>query len=112
MTDIIGEALLDYQNGNYSEDILTETNISEEDVLPIPYLFRDYSEMSSTETKALELSKGKVLNVTIEDKKQDYDNIGTVTLYLNPKRQEEYYDYIINLNPKRVILDSLNKSQS
>ncbi len=63
MTDIIGEALLDYQNGNYSEDILTETNISEEDVLPIPYLFRDYSEMSSTETKALELSKGKVLNV-------------------------------------------------
>jgi predicted CoA-binding protein len=57
------------------------------------------------QTLALGLRKGKVLNVTIEDKKQDYDNIGTVTLYLNPKRQEEYYDYIINLNPKRVIFN-------
>ena len=63
MNDILGQALLDYQNGNYTEDILTETNISEEDVLPIPYLFRGFSEMPSIETKALELAKGKILNV-------------------------------------------------
>jgi len=63
MTDIIGQALLDYQNGNYTEDILTETNISEEDVLPLPYLFRDLSEMPSMETKALDLAKGKVLDI-------------------------------------------------
>lgn len=31
--------------------------------------------------------------------------IDTVTLYLNPKRQTEYYDYIISLNPKRVIFN-------
>lgn len=63
MKDIIGQALLDYYYGNYSEDILTETNISEEDELPLPYLFRSYDEMPSIEQKALELAKGKVLDV-------------------------------------------------
>ncbi len=63
MKDLFGKALLDYQNGNYTEDIRTETNISDEDVLPLPYLFRSYSEMPSIETRALKLAKGKVLDV-------------------------------------------------
>lgn len=63
MEDIIGTALLDYYNGNYSEDILTETNISEEDALPLPYLFRDFNEMPEIEQKALQSAKGKVLYV-------------------------------------------------
>jgi predicted CoA-binding protein len=54
---------------------------------------------------ALGLRKGKILNVIIEDEMQDYKNIDTVTLYLNPKRQEAYYDYIINLKPRRVIFN-------
>jgi len=54
---------------------------------------------------ALGVRKGKVLNVTIEDEMQDYKNIDTVTLYLNPKRQEAYYDYVINLKPRRVIFN-------
>lgn len=33
------------------------------------------------------------------------ENIDTVTLYLNPKRQKEYYDYIISLKPRRVIFN-------
>lgn len=33
------------------------------------------------------------------------ENIDTVTLYLNPKRQEQYYDYIISLKPRRVIFN-------
>tara|TARA_R110002072_G_scaffold108026_2_gene234671 strand:- start:74454 stop:75170 length:717 start_codon:yes stop_codon:yes gene_type:complete len=63
MQDILGKALLDYYFGNYSEDIITETNISEEDELPLPYLFRDFSEMPSIEQKALDLATGKVLDV-------------------------------------------------
>jgi len=63
MKDLFGKALLDYQNGNYSEDIITSTNISDEDALPLPYLFRDYSEMPKLEQKALQLSKGKILDV-------------------------------------------------
>ena len=63
MNDILGQALLDYQNGNYSEDILSETNISKEDILPLPYLFRSFLEMPSIEKKALELANGRVLDV-------------------------------------------------
>lgn len=61
--DILGKALLDYFHGNYTEDIFTETNISEEDVLPLPYLFREYKDMPILEKKALQLTKGKVLDV-------------------------------------------------
>ena len=57
------------------------------------------------EVVALGIRKGKVFNVIIDDEKKDYKNIDTVTLYLNPKRQEEYYKYIINLNPRRVIFN-------
>jgi SAM-dependent methyltransferase len=61
--DIFGKALLDYQNRNYSEDIITWTNISDKDTLPLPYLFRNYSEMPKLEQKALQLAKGNVLDV-------------------------------------------------
>lgn len=54
---------------------------------------------------ALGLRKGTVFNATIDDEKKDYKNIDTVTLYLNPKRQEEYYNYIISLKPRRVIFN-------
>ena len=54
---------------------------------------------------ALGSRKGKVLNVIIDDEMQDYNTIDTVTLYLNPKRQEAYYEYIISLKPRRVIFN-------
>ncbi len=31
--------------------------------------------------------------------------VDTVTLYLNPNAQKEYYDYIFSLNPKRIIFN-------
>lgn len=61
--DILGKALLDYFHGNYTEDILTETTISEPDELPLPYLFRSYDEMPLIEQKALQLARGKVLDI-------------------------------------------------
>ncbi|MBP8915806.1 MAG: CoA-binding protein [Chitinophagales bacterium] len=33
------------------------------------------------------------------------ENIDTVTLYLNPDNQKEYYEKIIALNPKRIIFN-------
>ncbi len=63
MKDLFGKALLDYYNGNYTEDIITSTSISDDDVLPIPYLFRDYKDMPALEQKALQLARGKVLDV-------------------------------------------------
>ena len=61
--DLIGRALLDYQNGNYVEDLITWTNISDEDELPLPYLFRSYKEMPKLEQRALQLSEGTILDV-------------------------------------------------
>lgn len=63
MNDIFGKALLDYYNGNYTENIITSTNISEDDEMPLDFLFRDYNDMGKLEQKALELAKGRVLDV-------------------------------------------------
>ncbi|MDO5970935.1 class I SAM-dependent methyltransferase [Flavivirga aquimarina] len=63
MKDLFGNALLDYQNGNYTEDLVTSTSISSEDILPLPYLFRDFKDMPNLEQKALKLAKGSVLDV-------------------------------------------------
>jgi predicted CoA-binding protein len=47
----------------------------------------------------------RVADVIIEKNKNHFDNIDTVTLYLNPGHQQEYYDYIFSLNPKRIIFN-------
>lgn len=57
------------------------------------------------EVVAFGLRKGEVNGVTIEIEKLSFEGIDTVTLYVNPKRQIEYYDYIISLHPKRVIFN-------
>ncbi len=33
------------------------------------------------------------------------EDIDTVTMYLNPEHQKEYYDYILSLKPRRVIFN-------
>jgi cyclopropane fatty-acyl-phospholipid synthase-like methyltransferase len=63
MLDLFGKAILDFQTNNSPEDIITETNISEADEMNVAYLFRSYKEMPKLEKKALQLSKGKVLDV-------------------------------------------------
>ena len=57
------------------------------------------------ETFAIGASEGRILDVPIETVKKDYKNVHTVTLYLNPARQEAYYNYILALQPKRVIFN-------
>lgn len=48
---------------------------------------------------------GQVGDVHFGKEKIDFPNLNTVTLYLNPERQKDYYDYIINLHPERVIFN-------
>ncbi|SKA03042.1 hypothetical protein SAMN04488128_102371 [Chitinophaga eiseniae] len=33
------------------------------------------------------------------------ENVDTVTLYMNPLLQKEYYDYILQLRPRRIIFN-------
>jgi SAM-dependent methyltransferase len=63
MKDLFGKAILDYQTNNSPEDLITETSISEADEMSVAYLFRNFSEMPKLEQKALQLAKGKVLDV-------------------------------------------------
>jgi len=48
---------------------------------------------------------GEVANHLIETDPSKISDIDTVTLYLNPKNQEQYYDFIKNLKPRRVIFN-------
>ena len=54
---------------------------------------------------ALGKKTGSIGNTIIETEKKIFDNIDTVTLYLNPLHQKEYYDYIFSLHPKRIIFN-------
>ena len=54
---------------------------------------------------AIGIKKVKVADVDIDTEKKPYPDIDTVTLYLNPQNQKEYYDYILSLHPKRVIFN-------
>jgi len=54
---------------------------------------------------ALGKRKGTVGTVVIETEKKPMDGIDTVTLYLNPLNQQEYYDYIFSLRPRRIIFN-------
>lgn len=60
---------------------------------------------NAIEVVAFGLKKGEVKGVEIQTELMEYDDIHTVTLYLNAKRQREYYDYIVSLKPERVIFN-------
>ena len=75
--DVFGKAVLDYQLGNYTEDIVTFSSLDEKDILPLPYLFRDFDAMPPLEQKALELCRGNVLDIGC--------GAGSHSLYLQKK---------------------------
>ena len=57
------------------------------------------------EVVAYGLRKGEVAGVSILTEFPEDKDIDTVTLYLNPLRQQEYYQKIIDLKPKRIIFN-------
>ncbi len=64
MTDVLGNALKAYYfHQNTKDKLVTHSSISEEDEMPLEYLLRNFNEMPPLEQKALQLAKGKVLDV-------------------------------------------------
>ena len=62
-SDIFGEALWDHFNHPKSKELITWTDLTEEDAVPLNYFFRDFSEMPKLEQHALELTKGRTLDI-------------------------------------------------
>lgn len=54
---------------------------------------------------AFGLREGEVSGIKIDTDLLPLEEVHTVTLYLNPKRQKDYYDYIVSLKPERVIFN-------
>jgi predicted CoA-binding protein len=49
--------------------------------------------------------KVRVADIEVETAQSDRQDVDTVTLYLNPSNQKEYYDYILSLHPRRLIFN-------
>lgn len=61
--DPIGTALQDFMQGIADTDIVVESNITEDDIIPIDYLFRNKEAMPQMELEALQACKGKILDI-------------------------------------------------
>ncbi|MBE0649708.1 MAG: CoA-binding protein [Bacteroidales bacterium] len=55
--------------------------------------------------EAIGLRPGEVDGVVFKTGFPKLKGIDTVTLYVGPARQPEYYDYLISLEPKRIIFN-------
>jgi predicted CoA-binding protein len=51
------------------------------------------------------IKKGEVAGVAIEKPDSLHQDIDTITLYIGPALQPQYYDYVIDTKPKRVIFN-------
>ena len=59
------------------------------------------------------IRKGEIAGQTILDLKEKppVEKVDTVTLYLGPQNQPEWYDYILSLKPKRIIFNPGTENQ-
>lgn len=55
--------------------------------------------------RAIAPRKGQVDDVDFDTDKIAYQDVDTVTMYVGPRNQPGYYDYIIDLKPRRVIFN-------
>jgi SAM-dependent methyltransferase len=61
--DPIGQAIADFVAHGFSENITVQSDLCDDDVLPVEYLFRPKDLMPKIEQKALSLAKGRILDV-------------------------------------------------
>nr|WP_315199170.1 CoA-binding protein [uncultured Flavobacterium sp.] len=54
---------------------------------------------------ALGQNTGEVAGIKINTKAIPVKNIDTISLYINSTRQRDYYNYIVEVKPKRVLFN-------
>ena len=51
------------------------------------------------------IRKGQVAGLAIHTDRPTEESVDTVTLYVGPQNQPAWYDYILDLKPKRIIFN-------
>lgn len=76
-------------------------------VKPDRYAYKAIKKLLAHQHEVVAISNrtGQVENVVFHTDLPKFDDIDTVTLYINPTRQKDYYDYIVSLQPRRVIFN-------
>jgi predicted CoA-binding protein len=74
---------------------------------PARYSFRAVHQLKNHghEVVPVGIRKGQVAGLDIALDRPQSADIDTVTLYVGPQNQPAWYDYILNLNPKRIIFN-------
>lgn len=57
------------------------------------------------EVVAYGLRKENVGQIEIQTDWASFQGVDTVSIYMNPSRQKDIYDHVLNLNPRRVIFN-------
>ncbi|MEX0986927.1 MAG: CoA-binding protein [Bacteroidales bacterium] len=57
------------------------------------------------EVVAVGFRPGVIYDIFIKRGTPEIENVDTITLYIGEQRQEEYYEYILSLHPRRVIFN-------
>ena len=71
------------------------------------YAYKAISNLIGKSHQVVAIGKepGMAMDIKIETEKLPFHGVDTVTLYINPRHQKNYYDYIISLKPRRVIFN-------
>lgn len=109
LNDPMGQAIIDYAQNGEDGDIFVLSDICEDDVIPVSYLFRSFDEMPKLEQIALGRCSGRVLDIGaaagmhagfLEDKGLSVDVIDiskNSIEYLKSKnlnaKQVDFFDY-------------------
>lgn len=71
------------------------------------YLAAEMLEENKIEFVPVGIKPGTIFGKEILDLRQRpfIENVDTLTLYLNPQNQKEWYDYFLKMKPKRIIFN-------
>ena len=74
---------------------------------PMRYSYLAVRRLKSYDHPVVAIGKktGMIDDTKIITEHPPMDDIDTVTVYLNPAHQQQYYNYILSLKPKRIIFN-------
>lgn len=55
--------------------------------------------------RAIGLREGKIGRVQVETGRPAIEDVHTVTMYIGKKKQTQFYEYILSLQPERIIFN-------